>query len=74
MLTVTTPAMKIIVAVLRQAGIRDRMKIMAGCAPVTRQYAGQIGAEGASENARAAVTLARSLVGVNCVWESAIPA
>ena len=57
--------MKIIIEALWQAGIRDRVKIMVGGTPVTRQRAEQIGADGSSENESAAVELARSLVGVN---------
>jgi corrinoid protein of di/trimethylamine methyltransferase len=65
LLTVTMPAMRTTIDALKQAGVRDKVKVMVGGAPVTRQYAEEIGADGFSENAGAAVQLARSLVGRN---------
>jgi methanogenic corrinoid protein MtbC1 len=44
------------------AGIRDKVKIMVGGAPLTSQFAAEIGADGYSDNASAAVALARNLV------------
>jgi 5-methyltetrahydrofolate--homocysteine methyltransferase len=63
LLTVTMPSMKTTIDALKQAGVRDRLKVMVGGAPVTRAYAEQIGADGFSEDASAAVALARSLMG-----------
>ncbi|HEV2445309.1 MAG TPA: corrinoid protein [Candidatus Sulfopaludibacter sp.] len=62
LLTVTLPAMKATIEALRRAGVRDSVKVMVGGAPVTRQYAGEIGADGYSDNAFGAVRLARSLM------------
>ena len=62
LLTVTMPAMKVVVEAFRSAGLRDRVKIMIGGAPVTQQYADSIGADGYGESAAAAVALARRLV------------
>jgi methanogenic corrinoid protein MtbC1 len=56
------PGMKEVIAALEDAGLRNRVKILIGGAPVTDRFAGQIGADGYAENAAAAVTLARSLV------------
>ncbi len=64
LLTVTMPAMKTTLEALRSAGVRDRVKVMIGGAPVTDQYAREIGADSYSENASAAVSTARTLVGV----------
>jgi 5-methyltetrahydrofolate--homocysteine methyltransferase len=61
LLTVTMPAMRTTVEALKCAGVRDRVKVMIGGAPVTAQYAREIGADGYSENASAAVALARRL-------------
>ena len=61
LLTVTMPAMRTTVEALKSAGVRDRVKVMIGGAPVTAQYAREIGADGYSENASAAVALARRL-------------
>ena len=63
LLTVTMPAMKTTIEAMKTAGMRGKVKVMIGGAPVTQQYADQIGADGYSENANAAVALARKLVG-----------
>ena len=62
LLTVTMPAMKSTVEALTSAGVRDKVKVMIGGAPVTDQYAREIGADSYSENASAAVAAARTLV------------
>jgi corrinoid protein of di/trimethylamine methyltransferase len=61
LLTVTMPAMKTTLEALRAAGVRDKVKVMIGGAPVTDQYAREIGADSYSENASAAVATARRL-------------
>jgi len=66
LLTVTLPAMKTTVEALRRAGVRDRVRVMVGGAPVTRQYAEEIGADGYSDNAFGAVRLAHTLVENAC--------
>ena len=63
LLTVTMPSMKTTIEALKSAGVRDRIKVLIGGAPVTQQYADEIGADGYGENATAAVGLARKLVG-----------
>jgi 5-methyltetrahydrofolate--homocysteine methyltransferase len=65
LLTVTMPAMKTTIEALNAAGVRDKVKIMVGGAPVTQRFADQIGADGYGENAVAAVALARKLVAVH---------
>lgn len=62
LLTTTMPAMKETIAALDQAGLREQVKIMIGGAPVTQEYADRIGADGYSEDAGAAVELAKVLV------------
>lgn len=62
LLTTTMPAMKTTIEALKQAGLRQRVKVMIGGAPVTQKYADEIGADGYSENAAAAVALARKAV------------
>jgi len=61
LLTVTMPAMRSTIEALKQAGVRDNVKVMVGGAPVTPQFADEIGADGYSDNASAAVGLARRL-------------
>jgi corrinoid protein of di/trimethylamine methyltransferase len=62
LLTVTMPAMRSTVDAFSQAGLRDSVKIIVGGAPVTSQFAHEIGADGYSESASSAVGLARSFV------------
>jgi 5-methyltetrahydrofolate--homocysteine methyltransferase len=62
LLTTTMPRMKDIVQALRVASLRDSVKVMIGGAPVTEQYAREIGADGYGGNANAAVALARQIV------------
>lgn len=61
LLTVTMPMMKNTIDALKQASLRDRVKVMVGGAPVTREFANSIGADGYSETATSAVALARQL-------------
>ncbi len=61
LLTTTMPSMKTTIDALVSAGVRDKVKVMIGGAPVTQQYADEIGADGYSENAASAVALARQL-------------
>lgn len=62
LLTTTMPEMKNVIEALVKAGIRDRVKVLVGGAPVTEEFAKQIGADGYGETAVAAVGLTRSLV------------
>jgi corrinoid protein of di/trimethylamine methyltransferase len=62
LLTVTMSAMKTTIDALEAAGVRTRVKVLIGGAPVTSQYAREIGADGYSENASAAVGLVRNLL------------
>jgi 5-methyltetrahydrofolate--homocysteine methyltransferase len=63
LLTVTMPAMKTTIDALKTAGLRSQVKVLIGGAPVTMQYAKEIGADGYSENASGAVSLVKSLLG-----------
>jgi corrinoid protein of di/trimethylamine methyltransferase len=62
LLTVTMPSMQTTVEAFTAAGLRDRVKVMVGGAPVTQRYADEIGADGYGDNAAAAVAVARRLV------------
>ena len=62
LLTTTMPSMKVTIDALKQAGLRNQVKVMIGGAPVTQKYADEIGADGYSDNAAAAVALARKSV------------
>jgi methanogenic corrinoid protein MtbC1 len=54
LLTTTMPEMKKVVDTLVEAGVRERVKVIIGGAPVTPEYARQIGADGYAANAREA--------------------
>jgi 5-methyltetrahydrofolate--homocysteine methyltransferase len=62
LLTTTMPAMRSTIEALKQAGVRDRVKVLIGGAPITQKYADEIGADGYSENAVGAVALAKKAV------------
>jgi 5-methyltetrahydrofolate--homocysteine methyltransferase len=62
LLTTTMPGMKTTLEAIAQAGIRDRVKVMVGGAPVTQRFADEIGADAFSDNASGAVRVARALV------------
>jgi 5-methyltetrahydrofolate--homocysteine methyltransferase len=61
LLTTTMVNMKATIAALEEAGLRDRVKVMVGGAPVTESFAHQIGADGYAPDASRAVAVARSL-------------
>ncbi|MEE8450847.1 MAG: corrinoid protein [Thermoguttaceae bacterium] len=61
LLTTTMTVMKGVVTALEEAGIRQQTKVVIGGAPITQQYADEIGADGYSDNASAAVSLVRKL-------------
>jgi 5-methyltetrahydrofolate--homocysteine methyltransferase len=62
LLTVTMPEMKKVIEALGQAGLRGKVKVIVGGAPLTRSYADSIGADGFGENAGSAVSIARALM------------
>ena len=62
LLTTTMPSMKTTIEALKQAGVRDQVKVLVGGAPITQKYAEEIGADGYSENAVGAVALAKKAV------------
>ncbi len=62
LLTTTMTQMKAVVKALEEAGIRKKTKVIIGGAPITQQYADEIGADGYGDNASTAVALARKLV------------
>ena len=62
LLTTTMVYMKEVIKAFEKAGIRNDVKIMIGGAPLSEKFAEEIGADGYSDNANAAVTLARKLL------------
>jgi len=62
LLTTTMASMKTTIQALEQAGLRDKVKILVGGAPITDAYAKQIGADGYAEDASRAAKLAKSMM------------
>jgi dimethylamine corrinoid protein len=62
LLTTTMTVQRSVVESLDREGLRPRVKIMVGGAPVTRKWAEEIGADGYAKNASEAVTLARDFM------------
>jgi corrinoid protein of di/trimethylamine methyltransferase len=62
LLTTTMTMMKTVIDALEKAGLRGKTKVIVGGAPITQQFADDIGADGYSDNASSAVALARKLV------------
>jgi len=63
LLTTTMSYMRNTITALKEAGLRDRVKVLVGGAPLTAQYAAEIGADGYAPDASRAVALAKSLSG-----------
>ena len=63
LLTTTMSNMKLVLAALKESGMREQVKVMIGGAPVTDSFAKEIGADGYAPDASRAVTLAKSLMG-----------
>ena len=62
LLTTTMLAMETTLTALKDAGVREQVKVMIGGAPITQGYAHQIGADGFSPDASRAVAVAKSLI------------
>lgn len=63
LLTTTMPNMKATIEALKEAGLRDRVKVLVGGAPLTQKYSDDIGADGYAADASRAVAVARALLG-----------
>jgi trimethylamine corrinoid protein len=62
LLTTTMGGQKLVIEALNKEGLRPRVKVIVGGAPVTRRWAEEIGADGYGKDALSAVTLVKSLV------------
>lgn len=62
LLTTTMPVMKEIIDAIKLAGLRDQVKILVGGAPVTHEFAAEIGADGYAPDAASAADLAKQLM------------
>ncbi len=64
LLTTTMSGMREVVQLVRDGGLEGRVKVIVGGAPVSQQFADEIGADGYGYDAANAVTLVKSLTGV----------
>ncbi len=64
LLTTTMPKMAETINAINEAGIRDQVKIMIGGAPVTAEFAKEIGADAYASNAASAVDKGKELLGL----------
>jgi 5-methyltetrahydrofolate--homocysteine methyltransferase len=62
LLTTTMPSIETSILAIKEAGLRESVKIIIGGAPVTQEYADEVGADGFAVDASRAVTLANSLL------------
>jgi corrinoid protein of di/trimethylamine methyltransferase len=62
LLTTTMTGQKKLIEILKEKGLYGRFKVMVGGAPVNQKWADDIGADGYSENALTAVSVAKKLV------------
>lgn len=62
LLTTTMPSMKTTIDAIKEAGLGDSVKTMIGGAPVTQQYADEIGADGYARDAASGADVAKELV------------
>jgi 5-methyltetrahydrofolate--homocysteine methyltransferase len=62
LLTTTMTNMRGVIEALKEAGLRDKVKVMVGGAPVTQKFADEIGADGYASDASRAVVKAKELV------------
>jgi 5-methyltetrahydrofolate--homocysteine methyltransferase len=62
LLTTTMPMMETTIKSVAEAGLKDKVKIIIGGAPVTKEYASKVGADGYAPDASQAASLAKRLV------------
>ena len=62
LMTTTMDGMRVVIEKLKEAGIRDKVKVMIGGSPISQKFADEIGADGYSTNAVEAVKLADRLL------------
>ncbi|MCD6257425.1 cobalamin-dependent protein, partial [Candidatus Aerophobetes bacterium] len=63
LLTTTMPGMKDVIEAIKSSDLKGKLKVMIGGAPVTQDYADEIGADGYAPDAASAVDKAKQLIG-----------
>ena len=64
LMTTTMPGMGTVVNLLKEAGIREQVKVVIGGGPISKKFADAIGADGYSPNAVEAVKLLKNLLNI----------
>ncbi len=64
LLTTSMPSMKLTIDILKERGLGTKIKTVIGGAPVTQEYADNIGADGYAQDASSAVDKAKELLGL----------
>lgn len=64
LMTTTMPGMGTVVNLLKEAGIREQVKVVIGGGPISKKFADTIGADGYSPNAVEAVKLVKNLLNI----------
>lgn len=64
LMTTTMGGMETVVQMLKEAGIRDELKVIVGGGPISKKFSDLIGADGYSDNAVEAVKLSKSLLNI----------
>lgn len=64
LLTTTMSSIGNTIKALKDAGVRDQVKVIVGGAPVTQEFADKVGADGFAQDASSAVRVAKQLLGV----------
>ena len=73
LLTTTMPNMGRTIQAFEDAGLRDIVRIMVGGAPLSQEFADEMGADGYGKDAMACVELAKQLLGLRDVSEASTP-
>lgn len=63
LLTTTMPSIKAVIDALKEAGMRNQVKIIIGGAPITQEFADHVGADGYAPDAGSAPRIAKALIG-----------
>ena len=63
LLTTTMPGMKDTIEMLEEEGLREKVKVIIGGAPVSKEFADNIGADGYAPDAASATDLCKALLG-----------
>jgi 5-methyltetrahydrofolate--homocysteine methyltransferase len=70
LITTTMPAMRPVIDLLINSGLRQQVKVLVGGAPLTQEFANQIGADGYAPDASKAVSCAKEILSIQGTTKS----